>query len=100
MPWDLRMTFPPLGVTPRQGVLALVAGLLGAAAFWPLSLWPLMLVSVVLFLRLLRDQDGRTARNIGLVYGLAFAAGTMHWMFSIFGALAVPLLALMAFYFG
>lgn len=90
----------PLGVTPRQGFLALVSGLLGASAFWPLSLWPLMLFSIALFLRLLRDQDAQTARNIGLVYGLAYAAGTMHWMFLIFGARAIPLLALMTAYFG
>jgi apolipoprotein N-acyltransferase len=90
----------PIGVTPRQAALAFAAGLLGAAAFWPLAFWPLLLVSVALFLRLLRDQDGQTARNIGLVYGLTFAAGTMYWMFWIFGALAIPLLALMAAYFG
>src|SRR5262245_59557058 len=95
-----RMKALPLGVTPRQGLLALTAGLLGAAAFWPLSLWPLMLVSVAFFLRLLRDQDGQTARNIGLVYGLALCGGTMYWMFGIFGVLAVPLLAITAAYFG
>src|SRR5262245_15204549 len=95
-----RMTRPQLGVTPRQGALALAAGLLGAAAFWPLALWPLLLVSIALFLRLLRDQDTQTARNVGLVYGLAFAAGTMYWMFWVFGTTAVPLLAIMAAYFG
>ena len=90
----------PLGVTPRQGLLALVAGLLGAAAFWPLSFWPLMLVSIAIFLRLLRDQDGQTARNIGLVYGFALCAGTMSWLFWIFGVLALPLLVITAAYFG
>jgi apolipoprotein N-acyltransferase len=94
------MTALPLGVTPRQGALALAGGLLGATAFWPLTLWPVMLVSIALFLRLLRDEDSQTARNIGLLYGLAFAAGTMYWMFWIFGVFAVPLLALMAGYFG
>jgi len=94
------MNAPQLGVTPRQGALALAAGLLGAAVFWPLSLWPLMLISIALLFRLLRDLDVRTARNVGLVYGLAFASGTMYWMFLIFGALAVPLLAIMAAYFG
>ena len=90
----------PLGITPRQGSLAMAAGLIGAAAFWPVALWPLMLSSVCIFLRLLRDHDAITARNIGLVYGIAFAAGTMYWMFLIFGALAVPLVAIMAAYFG
>jgi apolipoprotein N-acyltransferase len=94
------MTALPLGITPRQGILALAAGLLGAAAFWPISLWPLLLVSLCLFLRLLRDQDTQTARNIGLVYGFAFSAGTMHWMFLIFGALAISLVVIMAAYFG
>lgn len=97
---ELPLTALPLGIALRQGILALAAGLLGAAAFWPISLWPLMLVSLSLFLRLLRDQDTQTARNIGLVYGLTFAAGTMHWMFLIFGVLAIPLLAIMAAYFG
>jgi apolipoprotein N-acyltransferase len=93
------MTALPLGVAPRDGALALSAGLLGAAAFWPLSLWPLILVSLALFLRLIRDQDCRTACNLGLLYGLAFAAGTMYWMFWIFGTLAISLLAIMAAYF-
>jgi apolipoprotein N-acyltransferase len=90
----------PLGVSPRQGGLAIVAGLLGAPAFWPLTFWPLLLVSLALFLRLLRDQDVQTARNLGVVYGLTFAAGTMYWMFAIFGVLAVALLVFMAAYFG
>src|SRR5262249_49010221 len=94
------MTALPLGIAPRQGILALAAGLLGAAAFWPIALWPLMLVSLALFVRLLRDHDTQTARNIGLVYGLTFAAGTMHWMFMIFGVLAIPLVAILAAYFG
>ena len=89
-----------IGVTPRQGASALAAGLLGAGAFWPLSLWPLLPFSIVLFLWLLRDQGTQAARNVGLIYGLAFAGGTMYWMFWIFGAMAVPLLAIMAAYFG
>jgi apolipoprotein N-acyltransferase len=87
---EFPMTVLPLGIAPRQVILAFTAGLLGAAAFWPISLWPLMLLSLCLFLRLLRDQDTQTARNIGLLYGLTFAAGTMHWMFLIFGVLAIP----------
>src|ERR1700678_289159 len=80
----IRMVSLPLGVTPRQGVLALAAGLLGAAAFWPLSLWPLLLISIAFFLRLLRDLDVQASRNVGMVYGLAFAGGTMYWLFRVF----------------
>jgi hypothetical protein len=39
----------PLGISPRQGILALASGLLGAGAFWPISIWPLMFVSLALF---------------------------------------------------
>ncbi len=74
-------------------------GLLGAAAFWPVSLWPLLLVSIALFVRLLRDLEARAASATGFAYGLAFAAGTMHWMFNLFGFFAVFLLAIMAGYF-
>src|SRR5262245_41124836 len=90
---DFDMSAVLLGITPRHSILAVAAGLLGAGAFWPISLWPLVLVSLCLFLRLLRDQGTQTARNIGLVYGFAFAAGTMYWMFPIYGAPAVLLLA-------
>jgi apolipoprotein N-acyltransferase len=94
------MKAPLLGVTARQALMALAAGLLGAAAFPPLSLWPLMLVSAALLVRLLRDLDTQTARNAGLLYGLAFAGGTMHWMFQIFGVFACSLLVVMAAYYG
>src|SRR5919197_574313 len=36
-----------VGVTPKEGVGALVAGLLGAAAFPPLGLWGLMAVPLI-----------------------------------------------------
>jgi hypothetical protein len=42
------MTALPPGIGPRQGILALGAGFLGAAAFWPVSLWPLMAVAALL----------------------------------------------------
>src|SRR5438876_594111 len=94
------MAFLPLGVVPRQAVLACVAGLLGAAPFAPLPLWPALFISLPLFLRLLRDENVQTARNLGLLYGMTFAAGTMWWMFKIFGVFAFSLLVLMAAYFG
>ncbi len=83
------------------GVLlrACAAGLIGAGAFWPVSLWPLILVSAALLLRLLRDEGAGTAARVGFAYGLGLAAGTMHWMFNIFGAFALVLLAIMAAYF-
>src|SRR5262245_892316 len=58
-----------------------------------------MPASIALFLRLLRDQDPQTARYLGLLYGVTFAGGTLHWLFRIFGAWALPLVTLLAAYF-
>jgi apolipoprotein N-acyltransferase len=80
--------------------LSAVAGLLGAAAFWPLSLWPLMLVSVALFAWALREMDVGPALAAGFAYGVALAAGTMYWMFNLFGPFAVFLLVIMTAYYG
>ena len=91
-----------VGVTLKEGIGALVAGLLGAAAFPPLGLWPLSLVSIALLVHLLRDLDQNQARPVGLIYGLVYGSGTMYWLFSpgLFGLMAIPLVALMAGYFG
>ncbi len=90
----------PLGVPARHGAIAVALGLLGAAAFPPIGLWPFSLVALALFLLLLRDQDVQTARNLGLVYGLVYGLSTMYWLFAIFGMQAIPLVAIMAGYFG
>ena len=74
-----------LGFPARSGAFAIAAGLLGAAAFPPLGLWPLTVVSTALFLRVIGDADTLTARNLGLVYGLIYGLGTMHWFFALFG---------------
>jgi apolipoprotein N-acyltransferase len=88
-----------LGVSPRDGLSAFAIGLLNAAAFPPLGLWPLALVAPCLFLLLIRNQPGGGARNLGFCYGLALALGTMYWLFGLFGAVAVALLLVMAGYF-
>jgi apolipoprotein N-acyltransferase len=89
-----------VGVSLREGIVTTVAGLLGAAAFPPLGLWPLVLVSIWLLLFLLRDRTAAEARSLGLLYGGVYGLGTMYWFFGIFGFYAISLIALMAFYFG
>jgi apolipoprotein N-acyltransferase len=88
-----------LGISLRDGLFALGAGLLGALAFAPAGIWPFLLLSISLILVLLRDQGTADARNLGLLYGLAYGLGTMHWLFGIFGLMALPLTVLMAGYF-
>jgi apolipoprotein N-acyltransferase len=89
-----------LGVSPLTGLGMILVALLGAAAFPPLGLWPLALVSVALFLRLLRNSGVREALNLGLLCGIVYGLGTMYWFFGVFGILAIPLVALMGGYFG
>jgi apolipoprotein N-acyltransferase len=89
-----------VGVSWREGLLALAAALLGAAAFPPIGLWPLLLVSIALFLWMLRDKSSAQARSLGLLYGVVYAAGTMYWLFGIFAYMAISLLGIQAAYFG
>jgi apolipoprotein N-acyltransferase len=89
-----------IGISFREGIVATGAGLLGAAAFPPLGLWPLSLVSIYLFLSILRDRTATEARSLGMLYGFVYGLGTMYWFFGIFGFYAISLIALMAGYFG
>lgn len=89
-----------VGVSLRDGLGILAAGLLAAAAFPPLGYGPLILPSVVLLLFILRDQKVGDARNLAIVYGFLLGLGTMYWMIGLFGWLAFCLIGLMAAYFG
>jgi apolipoprotein N-acyltransferase len=94
------MAFLQVGVSPYKGLEAIVLASMGALAFPPFSLWYLSLLSIVGFLFLLRDTSTRESLNLGLLFGAFYGLGTMYWFFNIFATLAVPLIALMAGYFG
>lgn len=89
-----------VGVTARDGLLATVAGILSAAAFPPLGLWPLSLAGLALFLWLLREQDAENGFNVGVLYGGVYGLGTIYWFFFVFNWVALGLLGLFALYFG
>jgi len=75
-------------------------GLLSAASFPPVSAWPLSVVSLALLLWFVRGRPSAEARNLGLIYGLAYGLGVCHWLFRLFGGLmAVPLIAIFGAYF-
>ncbi|MFT3879535.1 MAG: nitrilase-related carbon-nitrogen hydrolase [Gemmatales bacterium] len=93
------MNAMPLGASRRQLGWMILAGGLTAAAFPPLGAYPLILVSMAMFIWLLRDLDQQTARNLGVVYGLTLGLGTMYWFFVVFTFKALPLIFLMALYF-
>lgn len=89
-----------VGISARDAAWTILAAVLAAAAFPPFGLWPLMLVSIIVLLRMIGEKPAGEARVVGLVYGAVFGAGTMYWMFNIFGLYAITLIALMAGYFG
>jgi apolipoprotein N-acyltransferase len=77
----------------------LAASILSVLSFPPFGLWPCCLAAVAMLLVLLRDRSTLTATRIGFLYGLAYGLGTMHWFFSLFSVLAIPLIAIFAAYF-
>jgi apolipoprotein N-acyltransferase len=94
------MAFLRVGVSPYKGIGAIVLAAGGALAFPPFTLWYCSLISIAGLLYLLRDCSTREALNLGLLYGAFYGLGTMYWFFNIFATLAIPLIALMAGYFG
>jgi apolipoprotein N-acyltransferase len=68
-----RATTPPLRLRLRWALpVALVSGLLLAAAFAPIGAWPLAVVGPALLVVTLSGRSLRGAFTVGLVFGLAF----------------------------
>ena len=86
----------------RRSGLAVLAGLLLAAAFPPIGWWPLAPVSAAMLALVLRERPWRGATGLGLLYGLAFCfplfeglrpVGVDAWLaLSVFEALYFALL--------
>jgi apolipoprotein N-acyltransferase len=64
-------------------LLALVSGLLFAAAFAPAGLWPLAVVSPALLVVALSGRSLRAAFTIGLLFGLAFFFPLLAWVVNL-----------------
>jgi apolipoprotein N-acyltransferase len=60
--------------------LALAAGLLFFAAFPPVGVWPLAVVSPALLIVALSGRSLRAAFTVGLVFGLAFFLPLLSWV--------------------
>ncbi|MDN3356310.1 apolipoprotein N-acyltransferase [Actinomadura sp. DC4] len=86
----------------RRPGLAVLAGLLLAAAFPPIGWWPLAPLSAAMLALILRERPWRGATGLGLLYGLAFCfplfeglrpVGIDAWLaLSVFEALYFALL--------
>ncbi|GAB2809209.1 apolipoprotein N-acyltransferase [Actinoallomurus bryophytorum] len=86
----------------RRPALAMIAGLLLAAAFPPIGWWPLAPVAAAMFALVLRGRRLRGATGLGMLFGLAFCfplfeglrpVGIDAWLaLSVFEALYFALL--------
>ena len=82
--------------------LSLLAGCLFALGFAPLGLWPITLVSVILFIMMLNDQTPRSAAIRGWFYGLGLYGVGVSWVFvsiHYHGHTPAPLAIIMTFIF-
>ncbi|HEY7007975.1 MAG TPA: hypothetical protein VH395_03485, partial [Jatrophihabitantaceae bacterium] len=81
MRWPrLTGTGRPAPVRVRWAALvALLAGLAGAAAFPRIGIWPLAILSVAGLSWAVDGRRSRTGAWLGLVYGLAFFVPLLHW---------------------
>lgn len=95
----LKISLLPSLMSTREVLAAGGLGLLSAASFPPLNLWPLAVLAIALWLLLLRDCPADKARVLGLIYGFVYGLGTLYWFFEIFSVLAISLVALFAAYF-
>jgi len=68
-------------------LLAAVAGLLGAAAFPTVGIWPLAFVSVAGLSVAVSGQRARRGALLGLVYGAGLFLPMLHWTATYVGAL-------------
>ena len=88
-----------VGMMVRLGV-ALASGGLLPLCFPPAGWWPLMFVVVAALLWATRDVTPRVAFYLGVLHGMVGYVLTLTWFFHIFGAGAVALHAILAFFPG
>jgi apolipoprotein N-acyltransferase len=92
-------------VTARPRLAAPMLGVLAAAGFQPLGLWPLALAAMALFAALLADsRDAKRAALLGWLFGVGHFTFGNNWIATAFthqaempaalGWVAVPLLSL------
>ena len=77
------MTPSPLSRLRWALLVALAAGLLLAAAFPPVGVWPLAVVGPALLVVVLYGRSLRGAFAVGLVFGLAFFFPLLAWVINL-----------------
>jgi apolipoprotein N-acyltransferase len=80
---EARRATPPLLRLRWALPLALAGGLLLAAAFPPVGVWPLAVLSPALLVVVLYGRSLRGAFTVGLVFGLAFFFPLLAWVINV-----------------
>ena len=78
-------------------LLAAAGGLLQTASFAPLDAWPLQILGLALLVLALAGADARRAAALGWLFGFAWLASGLWWLFISmhdFGNIPAPLAAL------
>ena len=78
-----RATPQPLSRLRWALLTALAGGLLLAAAFAPVGVWPFAVVSPALLVAALYGRSLRAAFAVGLVFGLAFFFPLLAWVINL-----------------
>ena len=78
-----RATPPPLSRLRWALLTALAGGLLLAAAFAPVGVWPFAVVSPALLVAALYGRSLRAAFAVGFVFGLAFFFPLLAWVINL-----------------
>ncbi|MDP1692531.1 MAG: apolipoprotein N-acyltransferase [Burkholderiaceae bacterium] len=80
----------------RAAALAAAGGLLHTASFAPLDAWPLQIAGLALLVVALDGASAKRAAGLGWLFGFAWLAGGMWWLYISlhdFGGLIAPLAA-------
>jgi len=82
---------------PARCLLAVLLGLIYAAAFPPLG-WRFagVIPGIAGLIFILRGLQGTRARAIGFLFGLAAFGWSLSWLFQVFGAVAIMLYCVLA----
>lgn len=88
-------------MTLRQRIaLILAAAALGMLAFPPFGHWSLALLAWIPLWAALRDTGFKLGTRLGVLFGMLLYAGTLTWLFVLFGPLALCLFFILALFTG
>lgn len=98
----MQLASPDMARDLRQGLVpAVLSGALAALLFYPFDLWFLAPVALVpLLLALRKTASVRAAAYLAIIFGVVFAAISLHWLWSIFGTGTIAVAVLISIPWG